>query len=354
MKKRIRFKNKYHQIIWTIVIFTFVLVCLESLMHHFIINTKQVNQEFIKWVDYDVTQNCMKEACKIDIESYEQQVHCDWVQLLAYAAAKTGGSFSKEKQSLQYIEEARKKLVEEHESIESWRKEIKYFNYYEEVYQAVLGGFLGTFEIEGNKQYGLKAFSPIAKGFPFQHYDDFGVSRSYGYKRQHLGHDMMGQIGTPVIAIESGTVEALGWNQYGGWRIGIRSYDHKRYYYYAHLRQNRPYAEGLEEGKKVVAGDVIGYLGHTGYSTTENVNNIQTPHLHVGIELIFDESQKDSNNEIWINCYEIVKFLQANQSQVIRNDKTKEWSREYKMTEYEDDKTTKKEEKESKENKLKE
>ena len=32
--------------------------------------------------------------------------------------------------------------------------------------------------------------------------------------------DMMGQIGTPIIAIESGYVEALGWNQYGGWRIG--------------------------------------------------------------------------------------------------------------------------------------
>ena len=38
---------------------------------------------------------------------------------------------------------------------------------------------------------------------------------------------MMGQVGTPVIAVESGYVEALGWNQYGGWRIGIRSFDKK-------------------------------------------------------------------------------------------------------------------------------
>lgn len=36
---------------------------------------------------------------------------------------------------------------------------------------------------------------------------------------------MMGQIGTPVICIETGYVEALGWNQYGGWRVGIRSPD---------------------------------------------------------------------------------------------------------------------------------
>ncbi len=47
----------------------------------------------------------------------------------------------------------------------------------------------------------------------------------------------MGSIGTPIIAVESGTIEALGWNQYGGWRIGIRSFDKKRYYYYAHLRK---------------------------------------------------------------------------------------------------------------------
>ena len=88
--------------------------------------------------------------------------------------------------------------------------------------------------------YGLKAFSPIAKGFPYSEYDDFGASRSYGYQRTHLGHDILGQVGTPIIAIEGGTVRALGWNQFGGWRIGIDSFDGKRYYYYAHLRQDRP------------------------------------------------------------------------------------------------------------------
>ena len=43
------------------------------------------------------------------------------------------------------------------------------------------------------------------------------------------GYDLMGSIGTPIIAVESGTVEHLGWNQYGGWRIGIRSFDRKRF-----------------------------------------------------------------------------------------------------------------------------
>ena len=69
-------------------------------------------------------------------------------------------------------------------------------------------------------------------------------------------------------------MEAIGWNQYGGWRLGIRSFDKKRYYYYAHLRQNFPYNKSLKEGSIVQAGDVIGYMGHTGYSKKENVNNI--------------------------------------------------------------------------------
>ena len=39
--------------------------------------------------------------------------------------------------------------------------------------------------------------------YPNESADDFGASRSYGYERVHLGHDMMGVIGTPVIAIVS-------------------------------------------------------------------------------------------------------------------------------------------------------
>ena len=182
------------------------------------------------------------------------------------------------------------------------------------------------------RKYGLKAFSPIAKNFPYSDFDDFGASRSYGFKRKHLGHDMMGQVGTPVIAVESGYVEALGWNQYGGWRIGIRSFDKKRYYYYAHLRQNYPYQSNLKEGSIVTAGDVIGYLGRTGYSTTENTNNITTPHLHFGIQLIFDESQKEGNNEIWVDCYNLTRFLYKNRSAVQKVGESREWKRTLQMT----------------------
>ena len=95
------------------------------------------------------------------------------------------------------------------------------------------------------------------------------------------------------------------------------------------LRQNFPYALDLKEGSVVTAGDVIGYMGHTGYSAKENVNNIETVHLHFGLQLIFDESQKEGNNEIWIDCYDLTRFLYKNRSLTEKNAETKEWFRTF-------------------------
>lgn len=292
------------------------------------------DRDYIKWVDFKVSYEALSEAYRLDVETYDKEVHLNWIELIAYAGAKNGGSFGKGSVSL--IQKLAKELTEGTTTIDALTKDMDYYEYYYEAYEAVLGGMVGEYQIEQTddtgkkhwkKVYGLKAFSPIAKGFPYNDYDDFGSSRSYGYKRQHLGHDMMGQIGTPVVAVESGYVEALGWNQYGGWRIGIRSFDKKRYYYYAHLRQNFPYALNLKEGSVVTAGDVIGYMGHTGYSTKENTNNIDTVHLHWGLQLIFDESQKEGNNEIWIDCYALSRFLYKNRSLTEKNTETKEWFR---------------------------
>ena len=195
----------------------------------------------------------------------------------------------------------------------------------------LLGGLLGSYAIEINGEwrpaYGLKAFSPIAAGYGYSHCDDFGVGRSYGFRRKHLGNDLMGSLGTPIIAVESGVVEALGWNQYGGWRVGIRSADSRRYYYYAHLQKGRPFPEGLKEGDLVQAGDVIGFMGRTGYSATPDTNNIETVHLHFGIQLVFEEWQKECNSEIWVNAYPIVRLLSGHRSTVVKGENG--WERLY-------------------------
>ena len=346
---------------------------------------------YIKWVDFTVPASVLTAAYRQDVDTYmaehggqendKASVHLNWIELLAYLAARYGGDFGR------YREKDLTALCERlknGESMEELTQGMKYYPYYLEAYTAVLGGMVGEYEIQVDAdeaaafvpvvavvserspqadsavsdgpeppaqtagataasttspdspktwvtKYGLKAFLPIARYFPYEEYDDFGVSRSYGYKRQHLGHDMVGQVGTPIIAVESGRVEAMGWNQYGGWRLGIRSFDGKRYYYYAHLRQNYPYHKSLSEGSVVQAGDVIGYMGRTGYSPVENTNNIDTPHLHFGIQLIFDESQKEGTNEIWIDCYQLSKFLAMHRSETWRDPGTKEYSRIYAM-----------------------
>ena len=297
---------------------------------------QEKKDDYIKWVEFNIPYAALQKALRIDVEAHQAGREQSWIELLAYLGAKYGGDFSRY-QSLDMdalLEKLKTRTMEE------LTRDMKYYDYYFKAYSAVLGGMVGEYEAElpdpdnpgqkrWQKKYGLMAFSPIAKSYPFQHYDDFGNRRTYGFARPHLGHDMMAATGTPVIAVESGTVEALGWNQYGGWRIGIRSFDGMRYYYYAHLRKNRPYAENLKEGMTVTAGDVIGYVGRTGYSATENVNNIEVSHLHFGLQLIFDESQKEGDNEIWVDLYALSLLLNTNKSETYRVDETKEYYRLY-------------------------
>lgn len=305
------------------------------------ISEETKKKSYIKWVDFNATYNVLDRTSKLDISSHENNeiVKYNWIELLSYLACKYGGNFKKfSNKDLITLTEKLKSGT----TMEELTKDSKNYSYYYQAFDAILHEFIGEYEIEvpnaGTeektyiKKYGIKAFSPIAKNYSFSHYEDFGNSRSYGYKRVHLGNDLMGGIGTPIIAMESGVVEALGWNQYGGWRIGIRSFDKKRYYYYAHLRKDHPYVKDLHEGQIVKAGDVIGYLGMTGYSRKENVNNINVPHLHFGMQLIFDESQKEGTNQIWIDVYEIIEFLRKNKSEVVKeNNDTKDYVRKYDM-----------------------
>jgi len=266
------------------------------------------DSDYIKWVDFDVSYAALRDAMALDMETWEQDLHINWIESLAYLGTLYGGNFSSYKKAdLDGLADR----LREGSSMDDLTAGYQYYDYYLEAYGAVLDGMLGLRD-DGN--YGLIAYSPVAAGYWYTESDDFGNGRSYGFARKHLGHDMFCSVGTPVAAVEDGIIEALGWNQYGGWRIGIRSGDGRRYYYYAHLRKDSPYVEGLSVGDKVKAGQIIGYSGQTGYSIKENVNNINVPHLHFGLQLIFDESQKECNSEIWIDVYPLVRLLSGNRA----------------------------------------
>lgn len=318
-------KKKLSIIIFFAVIpFLLILFAFIYLRYHGVVEMAKETSgnSYIKWIDFNVSTQALKDAYQYDIDSYGSSAHASMSELLAYLCSKNGNNFHAYKtSSLAALTEQ----LQNGKTMAEITDGLKLYSYYYEAMEAVVGNFVGEYEtINGETKYGLKVFSPIPDGYDYTHYDDFGASRSFGFKREHLGHDLLGSVGTPVIAIESGYVEAVGWNPYGGWRIGIRSFDGKRYYYYAHLRKNHPYAD-IFEGKIVNAGEVIGYLGMTGYSTTENTNNISIPHLHYGLQIIFDPSQKDGNNQIWIDLYALTDFFKLQKASVVKNHASNEY-----------------------------
>lgn len=297
--------------------------------------TQAEDKTFIKWVDFNASYDAMIKALELDKKAYADGKQVNWIELLAYAAAKNGGNFPKS--AVTDIEKAAEAFLDGRG--EELTQSLKYYAYYLEAYTAVLGGFVGEYYtevdsdngIKTEKRYGLKAFLPIAYNYSFSHYDDFGASRSFGYNRPHKGNDLMASVGTPIVNVETGIIEEMGWNRFGGWRVGVRSLDGKRYYYYAHLRKGHPFNNTLSIGQQVQGGEVLGYVGMTGYSSTEDVNGMNVPHLHFGMQLIFDESQKDSDAEIWIDVYEIVNLLRKNPALVYKNESTGEYEKKYKV-----------------------
>ncbi len=68
----------------------------------------------------------------------------------------------------------------------------------------------------------------------------------------------------------------------------IRSLDKKRYYLLrAPAKEFSHTARIWQSARSSGAATFIGYLGRTGYSIQENVNNLKTSHLHFGMQLIF-------------------------------------------------------------------
>lgn len=140
--------------------------------------------------------------------------------------------------------------------------------------------------------------------------NSWGDKRTYGGERVHEGIDIMAEENVrgkyPVVSMTDGKVENIGWLELGGYRIGIRS-KHNGYFYYAHLYS---YAEGMEEGKDVKAGQLIGYMGDSGYGKEEGTVGMFAVHLHLGIYI----NDKDGNEKS-INPY---NYLKAAQKSVIK------------------------------------
>ena len=92
--------------------------------------------------------------------------------------------------------------------------------------------------------------------------------------RTHEAIDIMAPRGTPVYAVDDGTLVKLFTSKPGGLTLYHFDPDRKLAYYYAHLDR---YAEGVKEGMKLRRGDLIGYVGVTGNANPDG------PHLHFAV-----------------------------------------------------------------------
>ena len=118
---------------------------------------------------------------------------------------------------------------------------------------------------------------PVAGVRRDQLLDTFSDSRSEG--RVHDAIDIPAPANTPVIAAADGEIVKLFQSERGGTTIYQISEDKKLIFYYAHLAR---YADGLVEGKRVLQGETIAYVGDTGNAGTGNF------HLHFSIAVVAD------------------------------------------------------------------
>ena len=103
--------------------------------------------------------------------------------------------------------------------------------------------------------------------------DSFGAPRPDVPGGWHHGEDIFARTGTPLLAVADGTLHTIGFNKIGGYRLWLRDTSGNEFYY-AHLSAYSPLAV---EGRRVEAGDVVGFVGDTGDAEGG------TPHLHFEI-----------------------------------------------------------------------
>ena len=175
------------------------------------------------------------------------------------------------------------------------------------------------FNLEKNTYNGLLAdikYFPVPRSNKRKEWvnyvNSWNYERTYKGNRTHEGTDVMGDINKdgiyPVVSVSDGYVSNIGWLELGGWRIGITS-PSGIYYYYAHLDS---YAKEYKEGDVIRAGDIIGYMGSTGYSKVEGTKNKFPVHLHFGIYITPDPDIAADYEEIALNAYNILKINENN------------------------------------------
>lgn len=157
-------------------------------------------------------------------------------------------------------------------------------------------------QVKEEAQYFPVPESVTNKKLTVAYTDAWQKERTYGGKRGHEGTDIMASENTrglyPVISMTDGVITNLGWLEKGGYRIGITT-ESGTYYYYAHLDSYG----NIQEGDRVEAGTLLGYMGDSGYGPEGTVGKFAV-HLHIGVYFY------EGDQEISVNPYYLLKKLE--------------------------------------------
>ena len=134
-------------------------------------------------------------------------------------------------------------------------------------YQSPDDGLVDYYDESGKSAKKFLVRKPVAEGIMRS---PFGIRRHpiLGYTKMHTGVDWAAPSGTPIYASGNGTVAKEGWESGYGKYIRIL---HTNGYETAYGHMSA-YARGIEEGKRVRQGQVIGFVGSTGLSTGSHVH----------------------------------------------------------------------------------
>ena len=134
-------------------------------------------------------------------------------------------------------------------------------------------------------------------------------------KGGHFGNDIAVKKGVPFVAVESGTVEKCEKLQNSVANLELKSFDGMRKYCYYNCDEKKPFANGIEKGSVVFAGQILGYVGADDFCNKGGSKILRCPYLHFAIKIKIND--KDDFKEIFVNPFNILKFLENNKSYLI-------------------------------------
>ena len=133
----------------------------------------------------------------------------------------------------------------------------------------------------GKEQYYSDDGRSLQQGFLRSPLEFSRVSSNFGRRlhpihgswRSHNGTDFSAPVGTPIMATSDATIDFIG-TQRGFGNLIVLKHRNDITTHYAHLNG---FAKGLAKGQSVSQGDLIGYVGCTGWCTG--------PHLHYEVRI---------------------------------------------------------------------